>query len=186
MVYQLFGTNAVSKQAYSQEVSQLHNQWQQPATAKKQKALPGDAIALLRIPRFGASYEVPVLEGTDLDTLAKGVGHYPNTAEPGQIGNFAVAGHRITHGQPFSQLEKLQKGDTVIVETRTAVYTYQLDTAPNALTVQENASWVLDPVPHQPAATPTTAMITLTTCQDLFHSPDRSVGFGTLVATREK
>jgi sortase A len=33
---------------------------------------------------------------------------------------------------------------------------------------------------------PTEAMITLTTCQDLFHSPDRSIGFGHLESTRNK
>lgn len=207
VVYQLFGTNVVSEHAFKQEVSQLHHQWQQPtgptkkadtdqthtdqtqadqAKTAKTKAVPGDAIALLRIPRFSSSYEVPVLEGTDLDTLATGVGHYANTAMPGQIGNFAVAGHRITHGQPFSKLEELRKGDTVVVETRTATYTYRLGTAPRDLTVNEDEGWVLDPVPGKPTVAPSRAMITLTTCQDLFHSPDRSVGFGTLVDTETK
>ena len=207
VVYQLFGTNVISEHAFKQEVSQLQHRWQQPTGSTKKtdtdqtktdqarteqskvakaKAVPGDAIALLRIPRFGSSYEVPILEGTDLDVLARGVGHYANTAMPGQIGNFAVAGHRITHGQPFSKLEELQQGDTVVVETRTAIYTYRLGTAPRDLTVNEDAGWVLDPVPGKPTEAPSRAMITLTTCQDLFHSPDRSVGFGTLVETRAK
>lgn len=217
VAYQLFGTNVASEHAFKQEISQLHNQWQQPSSSTKKagtdqtktgqtktdqaktggtktnqadtaqaKAVPGDAIALLRIPRFGSSYEVPILEGTDLDVLARGVGHYANTAKPGQIGNFAVAGHRITHGQPFSKLEELQQGDTVVVETRSATYTYQIDTAPHDLTVNEDAGWVLDPVPGHPNVAPSKAMITLTTCQDLFHSPDRSVGLGHLVETTAK
>ena len=118
--------------------------------------------------------------------MARGVGHYPNSAQPGQIGNFAIAGHRITHGQPFSRLLELDKGDQIVVETRSAIYTYVLDTAPRDLTVEDTATWVLDPVPGQPDATPTQALLTLTTCQDLFHSPDRSIAFGHLASTKNK
>ena len=148
--------------------------------------MPGDATALLRVPAFGADYEVPVLEGTGLDVLARGVGHYPGTAGPGEVGNFALAGHRVTHGQPFGRLLELDPGDEVVVETRAAVYTYVLDEAPRALTVDDTATWVLDPVPGEPDREPTRALITLTTCQDLFRSPDRSVGFGHLQSTRLK
>ena len=51
---------------------------------------------------------------------------------------------------------------------------------------EEDATWVLDPVPGQPDASPTEARITLTTCQDLFHSPDRSIGFGHLQSKKNK
>ena len=105
---------------------------------------------------------------------------------PGQIGNFAIAGHRVTHGQPFSRLLELDKGDQIVVETRSAIYTYVLDTAPRDLTVEDTATWVIDPVPGKPDATPTQPLITLTTCQDLFHSPDRSIGFGHLQNTKNK
>jgi sortase A len=195
--YQYFGTNVVSRQAFEQETSDLRTRWESepaPPAPKsddelqpgKTTAVPGDAIALLRIPKFGADYEVPILEGSELSILARGVGHYPSSAEPGQVGNFALAGHRVTHGQPFSRLLDLDKGDQIVVETRSAVYTYVLDTAPRDLTVEENATWVLDSVPGQPDATPSQALITLTTCQDLFHSPDRSIGFGHLESTKNK
>jgi sortase A len=135
VAWQYFGTNVVSKRAFEQETSQLQRQWQtEPANRDdptlgnlKTRAVPGDAIGLLRIPKFGASYEVPILEGVDLSVLARGVGHYPNSAMPGQIGNFAIAGHRVTHGQPFSRLLELDKGDQIVVETRSAIYTYVLD-----------------------------------------------------------
>lgn len=90
------------------------------------------------------------------------------------------------HGAPFAQLFTLRRGDQVVVETRDAVLTYVMDTSPRDLTVKDTASWVLDPVPDQPGATPTRALITHTTGQDLFHSPDRSVGFGHLASTRNK
>ena len=52
----------------------------------------------------------------------------------GQPGNFAIAGHRVTHGSPFRKLLELRKGDEVIVETGDAVYTYELDGSPRDLT----------------------------------------------------
>ena len=200
--YQVFGTNLIAQRAFSSEKETLRAQWQQsttPATPrKKASATPkasaaapepvqrGDAIGLLRIPALGSSYEVPILSGTDLKTLSRGVGHYTTTAMPGQVGNFAIAGHRITHGQPFAKLLELKDGDEVIVETRTSVYTYVIDEAPKDLTVKAKDSWVLDPVPGHPTAKPTQALLTLTTCQDLVHSPDRSIGFGHLASTKNK
>ncbi|WP_228265970.1 class E sortase [Microlunatus elymi] len=192
--YQLYGTNITSRHAYDSEREQLKRQWQQPATSadpqqggtsKKDTVIPGDAIALLSIPAIGL-HEIPVLEGTSDDVLARGIGHYSQTADPGQVGNFAVAGHRITHGEPFSKLLELNRGDQVVVETRTKIYTYAIDNAPKKLTVTDTDSWVLDPVPGKPNAEPTKKLITLTTCQDLFHSPDRSVGFGHLIDSRKK
>lgn len=202
--YQLVGTDLAAARDYERETHALRAGWADPAPARASAgespggpaAVPGTATgrgdagqaatALLRIPRLGPDYEVPVLQGTGADVLARGVGHYAGTAEAGQIGNFAVAGHRITHGQPFSRLLALDPGDQIIVETREATYTYVLDTAPRDLTVTDAAGWVLDPVPGDPGAAPDTARITLTTCQDLFHSPDRSIGFGHLERTQPR
>jgi sortase A len=72
------------------------------------------------------------------------------------------------------------------VETREAIYTYALDDSPRRLTVKDSDTWVIDPVPGQPDAKPTQPLITLTTCQDLFQSTDRSIGFGHLVRTQNK
>ena len=141
---------------------------------------------LLRIPKFGEAWEKPVVEGVDKADLAKGIGHYPDTQLPGEPGNFAVAGHRVTHGAPFGKLLDLAKGDEVIVETAVAVYTYELDASPRDLTVKPSDTWVLDPVPGKPDEAPTASILTLTTCQDLFHSPDRSVAFAHLTKVTKK
>jgi sortase A len=190
--YQLWGTNIASHKAYDKERSQLKRSWKKPPQhdpgkhkTKKYAPVPGDAIALMSIPSIGLK-EAPVLEGTGLDVLARGIGHYRKTAYPGQVGNFAVAGHRITHGEPFSKLLQMNQGDKIIVETRTSVYTYVLDDSPRNLTVEDTEGWVIEPVPGKPHAEPTKRLITLTTCQDLFHSPDRSVGFGHLAASKKK
>ena len=189
--YQYFGTNVISERAFESESEQLRARWTEesqsdPEGKKQASAIPGEAIGLLRIPAFGPDYEVPILNGTDLPILSKGVGHYSSTAAPGQIGNFALAGHRVTHGQPFARLLDLKRGDEVIVETRDAIHTYVLDDSPRSLTVKDSDTWVIDPVPGQPDAKPTQPLITLTTCQDLFRSSDRSIGFGHLVSTHNK
>jgi sortase A len=181
LAYEYLGSNLLAQRAYDSGRQQIRTRWQQHTPP-----LPGAAVALLRVPSFGSGYEVPVLEGSDRDALRRGVGHYRGTAAAGTVGNFAVAGHRVTHGQPFRRLLELSRGDQVVVETRTAVYTYVLDVPPRSLTVADTAGWVLEPVPGRPAAEPTRALITLTTGHDLLPSGDRSVGFGHLESTRNK
>ncbi|AQA12129.1 class E sortase [Streptomyces malaysiensis] len=85
------------------------------------------AYAVLRIPRIGLT--VPIAEGISrAAVLNKGyVGHYPRTAQPGQAGNVALAGHRNTHGEPFRQLDEVRPGDTVRIETADARYTYAVE-----------------------------------------------------------
>ena len=88
------------------------------ATTASPAAIGKDgAFAVVRIPRFGADYARPVIEGTGRPVLALGVGHYVGTAGPGQVGNFAVAGHRTTYGRPFHDIDQLEDGDPVVVET---------------------------------------------------------------------
>lgn len=196
--WQYWGTNILSERQAGQARTQLVSKWEQgkgsattPSGAAtpvvpSQKPVPGDAMALMRIPKFGSDWEWPIWSGTSVDVLAKGVGWYEDTAQPGEVGNFAVAAHRVTHGEPFRRLLELEKGDQVIVETATQVLTYELDTSAAQLTVADTESWVLDPVPGKPTQKPTQRLLTLTTCQDLFHSPDRSVAFAHLVKTENK
>jgi sortase A len=151
----------------------------------------GDAMALIRIPRFGEDYVMPVMEGVGDDVLARGYGHFEESAAMGEKGNFAVAAHRVTHGEPLRDMPSLRPGDEVIVETRDTIYTYELDTDPNALVVTFRDVWVVAPEPENPdpnGVQPADAerLITLTTCAELFHTDDRMIAFGHLVDTDEK
>ncbi|MFE9454904.1 class E sortase [Streptomyces sp. NPDC006739] len=150
---------------------------------------PSQAYAVLIIPRLGL--RVPIAEGVSKpDVLNKGyVGHYPGTQQPGQAGNFALAGHRNTHGEPFRYLPRLRIRDTVEVETGAATYTYTVDQIlPQTSSLD---SGVIRPVPrsvvqpaygyHDPGH-----YITLTTCTPEFTSRYRMVVWGKLVSTRPR
>lgn len=180
VAWQYFGTNIVSTQRQQEVKQQISQDWG--------KDIEGDAIGLLRVERFGDDYEAPIVEGFDKDALARGVGWDPKSADPGEIGNFAIAGHRVTHGQLFTKFPKLKRGDLVVVETRTKVYTYKLRNSGTSITVDFTVGWPLQRVPDPKAAgeQPTEAVITLLTCSELFHTRNRSVVIGDLVTTIDK
>jgi sortase A len=143
----------------------------------------GEGFAFLRIPRLGRDYSVPVVQGVGLDDLARGVGHYPRSAGPGEVGNFAVAGHRATNGEPFAYLDRLRKGDVVVAETRSRWFTYVVD---RTRIVLPTDTWVIDPVPGRPRAEPTERLLTLTTCNPRWASTQRLIVFGHLKSSRPK
>ena len=186
--WQYLGTNWVSERRQQQIVEQLDTSW---AAGVDQVSTSGTtAGAVVRIPRFGDDYAVPLLEGSSDDALAAGIGHVDGTAGPGEAGNVVLAAHRVTHGEPFAELPSLRAGDEVVVETADTRYTYVVDTDGDALEVSFDAGWVLDPLPDspdpdgvEPAQEPGQHLITLTTCAELFHTDERLVVFGHLVAS---
>lgn len=141
------------------------------------------AYAVLRIPRIGI--RVPVAEGISKSAvLNKGyVGHYPRTAQPGQAGNFAVAGHRNTHGEPFRYINRLRNGDELTVETKSARYTYVVDKALAQTSARDGG--VIRSVPRSEVRkgygyTEPGFYITLTTCTPEYTSKYRLAVWGKL------
>jgi sortase A len=78
-------------------------------------------IGRLEIPRLQVG--VIVLEGDDEETLAKAVGHLPDTAMPWERGNSALAGHRDTFFRP---LRNAKKGDEIRVVTPAGTTIYKV------------------------------------------------------------
>jgi sortase A len=146
----------------------------------------GEPFALRRIPRFGADWRRPVVEGTAAGDLRQGVGHYPGTALPGQLGNVAIAGHRTTYGHPFRELDSLVPDDLVLLETAHHVYTYRVLT--RAVVAPTDTDVVAaDPEhPDRPAAAATRALLTLTTCHPEFSARQRLVVRAELVSASTK
>lgn len=190
--WEFYGTTVLAQRAAEREVEAIRQQWQaSPAEADPDAGeaplvappTPGEAAWLLRIPRLGDDYEKPIVAGIGSDDLKRGVGWYPESALPGEVGNLALAGHRISRGEPFRHILELDVGDQIVIETQGAIFTYEINSAPREVTVQDTDSWVLLPVPGQPDVPPHQAVITLTTGQDFIRSSDRSVGFGILINT---
>jgi sortase A len=132
---------------------------------------------VIDIPKIKLENKV-IVEGVGRDELRKGPGHVPSTVLPGQDGTFGVSGHRTTYGAPFYRLNELEKGDTITVVTREAVYTY---TVTRTAIVRPTDTQVLDNVigpDDKPKAT-----ITLTTCHPRYSARQRLIVFGDLSFT---
>jgi LPXTG-site transpeptidase (sortase) family protein len=186
--YQLVWTNFEADRAQNRVSDTLRQEWLRQGgsqssngTIRLSKSDFGKGFAFLHIPRLGRKYSVPVVQGVSLPDLSRGVGHYPSTALPGQVGNFAVAGHRATHGQPFAYLDQVKVRDSLVVETRTDWFTYVVD---KVQIVQPTDVWVIEPVPGKPKQVPTRQLITLTTCNPRWASTQRLIVFGHLTATQ--
>src|SRR5690606_37250531 len=108
--------------------------------------------------------------------------------EPGEVGNLVLAGHRRSRGESFRQFLELKKGDHVVVETRTHIYTYELFDDGTDFKIDFRTNWPLQPVPDPalPDAEPTERLVTLLTCSELFSSNSRSVARGELIKTEAK
>lgn len=141
----------------------------------------GEPIAVLHVPRFGHDWTPrTIVEGVGAAELSRGAGHYPGTTAPGSIGNFAVAGHRQTHGSAFAQIADLRTGDPIIVETSTHWYVYRVI---STAVVPPTALDVIDPVPDRPHATPVRPLLTLTSCHPMYSSRERYVVHAALTQT---
>jgi len=188
--WQLWWTDVTANREQAATIQTLEREFRPPALehraadpvadplATLTKVPFGQAFAIIRIPRFGADYARPVLQGTDHDTLTQGIGHYSGTAFPGQVGNFAVAGHRTTYGKPFSNIDLLQKGDIIVVETKTRYLVYAVD---RHVIVTPDQVEVIAPVPQQPGARPKQAWLTMTACHPRYSASQRYIVFARLL-----
>ena len=142
-------------------------------------AEPADAqvFGVMRIPRFGSDYAFQMAGGvTRANTLDPiGIGHYPGTKMPGEVGNFALAAHRTTWGKPFNRIADLHVGDAIVVETEGGWYTYRFRTLEY---VTPDEVEVLLPVPQAMDVPPETRYITLTSCSPMFSMAERIVAYG--------
>jgi sortase A len=206
VVYVLFWTGVRADRAMDGEIGRLQDRWaarpvatvsptptptRAPGASPSPSATPspaaapyrdGAAFAVMYVPRLGRSWHKPVLEGTETGTLKKGLGHYANTARLGAMGNFAVAGHRRTYGDPFKDFPRLRKGDEVVLTDGRTWYTYEIDRAPYRTVPTDVA--VIDPVPERSGYTVPGRYLTLTTCDPEWGHSHRLITWGHLESTQ--
>ncbi|MBG6108694.1 class E sortase [Frigoribacterium sp. CG_9.8] len=142
---------------------------------------PRDTVkfAVLYVPRFGADYARSISEGVETAEVLdrNGIGHYPDTQMPGQVGNFAIAAHRTTHGAPFKPLANLQVGDKIYVRTPDGYYTYSFR---GLEYVRPTGVGVLSPVPQFAGAETTDRILTMTSCNPEFSAAERIIAYAAL------
>ena len=134
-----------------------------------ESAQEGELIAQVYIPRFGSQWQRNLVQGTSLTELNRhGLGHYEDSQMPGQVGNFAFAGHRNGYGQPLGDVDKLQEGDPIIVRTQDYWYVYRYTSHKIVLPTDVE---VVASNPENPGTTPTKRMLTMTTCEPKYSTP---------------
>ncbi|MEX8057145.1 MULTISPECIES: class E sortase [Microbacterium] len=199
VVWQLWIGDAIIGAQFKDQGREISEQWATnpppsaplpTTTAPAQPAAPPTAdppaleqskdaqiFGVVYIPRLGPDYHFPVAGGVSssrtLDPI--GLGHYPDSAMPGQVGNFAIAGHRGSHGAPFADLPSLRIGDAIVVETEGGWYTYRFR---NIEYVRPDGVNVLLPTPQQPQIEATDRVITMTTCSPRYGFSERAIGYG--------
>jgi sortase A len=138
-----------------------------PPRVIRREPLPGDAVGKIVIPSIDVSEYV--VEGTDMENLRKGPGHYPDTPLPGERGTVAIAGHRTTYGAPFRKLDELDPGATIEVEMPYGTFRYRVQ---KTEIVDNDALWIKDRKPYD--------RLVLSACHPLYSAAQRIVTFARL------
>ncbi|HSF86986.1 MAG TPA: sortase [Acidimicrobiia bacterium] len=146
---------------------------ERPTILVEAKPEEGAAFASIRIPRLEELQEGwTIVSGVTIPLLRSGAGHMPTTPLPGQPGNSVISGHRTTYGAPFHNLDVLEPGDLIEVETALGVHVYEVKEPP--FVVKPTELWVTEPKPG--------AWLTLTTCHPKFSAAERLIVQAELVS----
>jgi sortase A len=93
----------------------------------------------------------------------------------GEVGNFALAGHRTTWGATFGDIGELRIGDRIYVEVPEGWHSYQFR---NLEYVWATEVDVLNSFPKMNVQDPNTRVITLTSCHPRFSEAERVIAYG--------
>jgi sortase A len=184
LAYMLWGTATRESSAQQRFDRELSSQWASPGLSLAMLGgvghlVPGKPFAIMQIPALGPHWKFAVVQGTGISQLALGPGHVPGTQRPGQVGNFAVAGHRVTAGNPFYNVPSLRPGDLVYVQTVSGTYEYEITARPVWVWPSDTA--VLAPSPNRPGQRPRKRWLTLITCDPAWSGTNRVVVTGVMI-----
>lgn len=116
--------------------------------------------------------KVPIAEGTESSVLDRGwAGHFAQSGQVGQVGNFDLAGHRRSYGQNFLHVPDLKLGDVIAVEDSRTWYVYQVTTAPFMVDKDDVSELAAVPGDDTFTQPPAERLLTLYTCTTAGFSP---------------
>jgi sortase A len=186
--YQMLGESAVVTYAQHRLGGDLERVWRsdgattspEPTQSGRHRPVRiGAPFVRLAIPALGQRWTV--VEGVDPTDLRTAPGHYPSTANPGELGNFAVAGHRS--GGLFLDLDRVVEGALVTVETRESVFTYRVY---RTEVVLPDDMRPIAPNPDTQYKGSPRALLTLTTCEPKWSNSHRLIVHAELTRVRHK
>jgi sortase A len=179
--YQWYSTTSAQQNATA-EAHQLITERENPKetetavdpteVAKDYDPDTGETTGMLLIPKLDA--ELPIVEGTHEDELAKGVGHYRGTAYPLQNDQIVLSGHRDT---VFRDMGELELGDDLVIQMEYGDFTYEIK---ETKIVDADDRTII--VPHDEE------VLTLTTCYPfnfVGSAPDRYIIYAYPVDNQE-
>jgi LPXTG-site transpeptidase (sortase) family protein len=102
------------------------------------------------------------------------IGHHEGTANPGEVGNMVLAGHRDINSALFRELDRLKPGDDVFVSNSFGEYHYIVR---ESLVVGPDHTEVMDPTPDH--------RLTLITCTPVGIDTQRLIVIATLDGSGE-
>ncbi|MCL3992972.1 class E sortase [Streptomyces lavenduligriseus] len=188
VAYSLWWTNVIADRKADQKADKVREHWARQKDAGPGALDTGDGIGFLHVPAMHNG-EVLVEKGTGSDVLNDGVaGYYTQPVKAtlptsGKTGNFTLAAHRDGHGAKFHNIDKLEKGDPIVFETRDEWYVYKVYSI-----LPETSKYnvkVLTAVPGGSGRKKPGHYITLTTCTPVYTSRHRYVVWGELVRTEK-
>jgi LPXTG-site transpeptidase (sortase) family protein len=188
VVYSLWWTNVVANRQVAKESRKVRESWSHGKVTPGKGFDPKDGIGFLHVPAMGRHYEVLIAKGTSREELNKGVaGYYTDPVKAAlpwaKKGNFALAAHRDGHGARFHNLDKVGKGDAIVVETKDDWYVYRVfRTLPQTSRYDVGA---IKPIPKGSGRTKAGRYITLTTCTPVYTSLYRMIVWGELVRVQK-
>ncbi len=127
----------------------------------------GRALGRISMPTLRRSFVM--VQGVGTSALRKGPGHYSDTPLPGQRGTVAVAGHRTTYLAPFRTIDRLRRGQPLVLEMPYGRFVYRVE---KRRIVPPTATEVTRRVGHD--------RLVLTACHPLYSAAQRIVVFGRL------
>jgi sortase A len=133
----------------------------------------GSALGRISIPKIHENLVFVV--GTGEESLKKGPGHYMGTALPGQHGTVAIAGHRTTYLAPFRHIERMRRGDRIVLTMPYGQFSYSVE---GTRVVSPSGTEVLRHVGRE--------RLVLTTCTPPFSNARRLVVMARLAHVTER
>ncbi|MEU9912190.1 class E sortase [Streptomyces sp. NPDC051001] len=182
VVYSLWWTNVIADREAGKQADKVRDNWAQDRGPGALNTRNG--IGFLHVPAMGGG-EVLVEKGTSSKQLNDGVaGYYTDPVKAtlpmsGKDGNFSLAAHRDGHGAKFHNIDKIEKGDPIVFETKDKWYVYK-----TYAILPETSKYnvkVLGAVPKASGRKKAGKYITLTTCTPVYTSRYRYVVWGELV-----